>query len=98
MLTDCINDALSYGIFPDSLKFANITSVYKKGEVTDKQNYRPVSVLPLLSRVFEKVIYDQLSQHLDKHLNSLFIMQFSESSFLTTCSVQTITSMARRIK
>ena len=71
MLTDCIIDALSQGIFPDSLKFANITPVHKKDEATDKQNYRPVSVLPLLSKVFEKVIYDQLSQYLDKYLNSL---------------------------
>ena len=64
MLTDCIIDALSQGIFPDSLKFANITPVHKKDEATDKQNYRPVSVLPLLSKVFEKVIYDQLSQYI----------------------------------
>ena len=40
----------------------NITPVHKKDEATDKQNYRPVSVLPLFSKVFEKVIYDQLSQ------------------------------------
>ena len=68
MLTDCINDALSQGIFP---KFPNTTPVHKKDEASDKQNYRPVSVLPLLSMVFEKVIYDQLSQYLDKYLNSL---------------------------
>ena len=71
MLTDCINDALSQGIFPDSLKTANITPVHKKDEPTDKQNYRPVSVLPLLSKVSEKFIYNQLSQYLDKYLNSL---------------------------
>ena len=33
MLTDCINDALSQGIFPDSLKFANITPVHKKAKL-----------------------------------------------------------------
>ena len=71
MLTDCINDALFRGIFPDSLKVANITPVHKKDEATDKKNYRPVSVLPLFSKIFEKVIYDQLSQYLEKHLNSL---------------------------
>ena len=70
MLTDCINDALSQGIFPDSLKFANITPVHKKDEATDKQNYRPVSVTPLFSKIFEKDIYDQLIQYLDKYLNS----------------------------
>ena len=42
MLTDCVNDALSQVIFPDSLKFANITPDHKKDEATDKQNYRPV--------------------------------------------------------
>ena len=71
MLTDCINGALSQGIFPDSLKLANITPVHKKDETTDKENYRPVSVLPLFSKIFEKVIYDQLSQYLEKYLNSL---------------------------
>ena len=71
MVTDCINDALSQSIFPDSLKFANITPVHKKDEATDKQNNRPVSALPLISKVFEKVIYDQLSQCLDKYLNGL---------------------------
>ena len=47
MLTDCINGALSQDIFPDSLKLANITPVHKNDETTDKENYRPVSVLPL---------------------------------------------------
>ena len=71
MLTDCINHALSQGIFSDSSTFANVTLVHKKDEATDKQNYRPVSVLPLLSKGFEKVSYDQLSQYLDKYQNSL---------------------------
>ena len=53
MLTDCINDALFQGIFPDSLKFTNIKPVHKKDEDTDKQNYRPVSVLPFF---FQKAL------------------------------------------
>ena len=71
MLADCINGVLSQGIFPDSLKLANITPVHKKDEITDKENYRPVSALPLFSKIFEKVIYDQISQYLEKYLNSL---------------------------
>ena len=70
LLTDRINGALSQGIYPDSLKLANITPVHKKDETTDKENYRPVSVLPLFSGIFEKVIYDQFSQYLEKYLNS----------------------------
>ena len=71
MSTDCMNDALSQGIFPDSLKLANVTPVHKKDETTVKENYRPVSVLPLFSKIFEKVIYGQLSQYLEKYLNGL---------------------------
>ena len=71
MLTDCIIDALSQGIFLDSLTFSNITPVHKKDGATDKQNYRPVCVLPLFSKILEKLIYGQLSQYLDKYLNSL---------------------------
>ena len=53
------------------MKIANITPVHKKDEPTDKKNYRPVSVLPLLSKVFERLLYDQLSDYLEKYLNTL---------------------------
>ena len=71
ILTDCINDAINKGVFPDSLKIANITPVHKKDEPTDKENYRPVSVLPLFSKVFEILLYDQLSDYLEKYLSTL---------------------------
>ena len=50
------------GLFPDSLKIANITPAHKKDELTDKENYRPVSVLLLLSKVFERLFHDQLGE------------------------------------
>ena len=72
MLTDCINDAIvGENIFPDSPKFADITPVHKKDETTNKENCRPVSVLPLISKIFERIIYDQLSEYLEKYLNSI---------------------------
>ena len=66
-----MKDTLSRDVLPDSLKFANITPVYKKGEVTDNKIYRLVSVSRLFSKIFEKVIYDQLCQYLEKYPNSL---------------------------
>ena len=71
MLSDCINDSLLNGSFSDSLKLGNITPVRKKDEPTDKENCRPVSVLPLLSKFFERLIYDQLNEYLEQYLNSL---------------------------
>ena len=75
MLTDCINDAIVWeNIFPDSLKFAEMTQVHKKDETTNKENYRPVSVLPLISKIFEQVVYDQLSEYLEKNFKQ-YIMR-----------------------
>ena len=47
---------LSKGVFPDAMKIAKVTSVYKKGEKDILGNYRPISVLPLLAKVLEKII------------------------------------------
>ena len=53
------------------MKIANITPAHKKDEPTDQENYRPMSILPLLSKVFERLLYDQLSEYLEKYLNTL---------------------------
>ena len=51
--------------FPNSLKQADITPVHKKDEKNDKNNYRPVSILPSLSKTFEKFLYDQIYAYTD---------------------------------
>ena len=45
------------GCFPDELKAAEVTQIFKKNDDLDKENYRPVSVLPLVSKVIERVMY-----------------------------------------
>ena len=47
-LTSCVNEAILFGKFPDSLKLSNIVPVHKKKDPADKCNYRPVTILPLL--------------------------------------------------
>ena len=72
MLTDCINDAIvGEDIFPDSLKFGDIIPVHKKDETTNKENYRPTNVLPLISKIFEQIIHDQLNEYSEKYLSSI---------------------------
>ena len=70
-LTNCINEAIKNNKFPNSLKLSDITPVYKKLDPSGKANYRPVSVLPLLLKVFEKIIYDQFYEHLENFLSEL---------------------------
>ena len=70
-MTSCANEAISSGKFQDSLKLSNTVTVHKRKDPTDKCNYRPVSILPLLSKVFEKVMYDQFYIYTNNFLNEL---------------------------
>ena len=56
ILTNCINKSIETGCFPDSLKAANVTPIFKKDDPLDKANYRPVSILPLISKVYESIL------------------------------------------
>ena len=68
-LTDCINSAILNGVFPDELKLADVTPLYKKSDPEDKANYRPISVLPSLSKVYEKTLYKQLNSFFNTKLS-----------------------------
>ena len=59
-ITLLINFLIASSSWPDEWKCSNLTPVLKKDEDTRKENYRPVSVLTALSKVYEKVMYDQL--------------------------------------
>ena len=52
-LAGIFNESIKLGKFPDILKKAEVTPVYKKDDMNDKQNYRPTSALSNLSKVFE---------------------------------------------
>ena len=55
--------------FSNSIKQADITPVHKKDDTNDKNNYRPVSILPSLSMAFEKCLYDQIYAYTDSILS-----------------------------
>ncbi len=54
------NQTLNTGIFPDKLKIAKVTPVYKKDDQSQFTNYRPISLLPVISKIFERIIYNQV--------------------------------------
>ena len=62
-----INQALTTGIFPDKLKIATVQPIYKNEDQTLIKNYRPISLLPAISNVFENIIFNQLYSFLQKH-------------------------------
>ena len=55
--------SLEQGIFPDSLKHATVIPIHKKGCKLNISNYRPISLLPFMSKLFEKCIYNRLIDH-----------------------------------
>ena len=67
LLTHICNAALSLGIFPDRLKYAVVKSILKKGNKQDISNYRPISILTAFSKVFEKLIFNRLYNHLENN-------------------------------
>ena len=62
-LTKIINKMILSGIYPDKLKIAKVVPVYKKGDQYNIENYRPISLLPALSKVFEHAMLEQLDNH-----------------------------------
>ena len=63
-LTNTINHSLKESTFPDKLK-----AVYKKLDPLQKQNYRPVSLLPHISKVFERIIYKQINNFMENKIS-----------------------------
>jgi len=86
MITPLIADKISYvfnlslthGSFPQIWKFANIIPIYKKNDPQEKSNYRPISLLPALSKVLEKIVY----KHLYNHLISSNLLYRFQSGFV----------------
>ena len=69
VLYNVFNRSLEVGEFPSGMKLANVTLVHKKGSRYDKGNYRPVSILSNLSKVFERCLHKQISDFFDTILS-----------------------------
>ena len=60
-----INHSINNSAFPEQLTLADVKPVFKKNSRTDKENYRPVSILPNISKICEKCLYKQLYDYFD---------------------------------
>ena len=66
-ITLIVNQCLTTGIFPTAFKIAKVKPIYKKGNKSDLNNYRPISLLPTISKIFERVIHTQLYNYLSEN-------------------------------
>ena len=74
-LTFIINLSLETGVVPRECKVAKVIPLYKSGSLAEIDNYRPISILPALSKILEKIVRQQLMAHLERHI-LLFEYQF----------------------
>ena len=75
LLALLVNQSFQCRVFPDKLKKANVIILFKKGNPEVPSNYRPVSLLPIFSKIFEKLMYRRLFRFLEVH-NVLYSLQF----------------------
>ena len=84
-LTYLFNMSLTTGQIPDDWKRARVSAIYKKGSKLETGNYRPISVLPIVSKIIEKIVHCQLYQH----LNDNDLLCNAQSGFRKKFSTQT---------
>ena len=84
-LTAIFTKSIITGVYPTEWKMARVTSVFKKGVKSNLNNYRPISVIPVVLKVFEKIVYDQLYQY----LNDNQLLSSCQSGFRTLHSTLT---------
>ena len=85
-LSSIYNNSRDDKNFPNSLKLADVTPIHKKEERTKKENYRPVSLLPVISKLFERNMYNQINTYIDKYL-SPFLFGFRKGYSTEQCLI-----------
>ena len=66
-LVHVLNLSIRQGFFPNSMKVAKVIPLYKSGDAMKITNYRPVSILPLFSKILERLMYNRLMSFINKH-------------------------------
>ena len=84
-LTQIFNKIISTGIFPTDWKLAKVTPIFKKGKKDEMNNYRPIPVISVVAKIFEKLIFEQLYEY----LNNNNLISASQSGFRTLHSTLT---------
>lgn len=98
-LVHLINSSFITGIFPNKLKISKIRPLFKKGNETVISNYRPLALLPIFSKIYERAMYNRLLYHLE--FNNLLDKEqhgFRQGKSVVTAAVDFIESVVNSVE
>ena len=84
-LTEIFNKSLSTGSYPDDWKMAKVMPIYKHGKITELSNYRPISILSIVAKIFGRIVHDQFYSYL---INNELLSEY-QSGFRPTYNTVT---------
>ena len=96
LLCRIFNDSIINCTFPDSLKMADVTPVHKKDETTIKDNYRPISILPCISKIFERIMHLQISRYMGFYLSE-YLCGFRKGYSTQNCLILMLEKWRKRL-
>ena len=73
VLTKLFDNAILNSDFPDKLKVADVSPLFKKDDPQESKNYRSVSVLLVVSKVFERLLHKQMSLHVEEYMSPYLV-------------------------
>ena len=96
-LSELVNLSFEVGVFPDVLKVAKVNPLHKKESKIDHRNYRPISLLSVVSKIFEKLIYKRIYFYLDQK-KLLYSKQFGfRGNYSTNHAIISLTEHIRKL-
>ena len=72
-ISELCNLSINLSHFPTDCKIAKLKPLYKKGSSLEPQNYRPISLFPQISKIFEKVIHEQTKEYIDRNKSEEYL-------------------------
>ena len=95
MISNLLNRIFHTGVYPRIWKVAHVTPIFKSDDKSNKTNYRPISLLPTLSKICEAIIHKRLLQHL---LKNKLITKFQAAYIPSDSTAQQLITMIHQIK
>ena len=88
--------SIEQGIFPCNFKFADVSPIFKKGDRLQKENYRPISILSTVSKIFEKIMFKQVNEFIEPIL-SKYLCGFRKNRSAQHCLIHMLGKLKKSL-